>query len=124
MEKIDKPHHAAAKTSPPSGRVLSVVAAGSLPTVVPHEPHVRNKGTPLRPEWFEGVQVNLSATERRAGSLGGRRSVKKEYQAAWLVKALQCIDLTTLAGDDTVLIIGTSRSACKTVQKRLEEMLR
>ena len=64
-------------------------------------PIARNPGTPLRTEWFEDVQVNLSATERRTASLGGRRTVKKNYQAAWLVKALQCIDLTTLAGDDT-----------------------
>ena len=63
--------------------------------------HPRNKGTPLRVEWFENVQINLSATERRAATLTTRRTVKKEYQAAWLVKALQCIDLTTLAGDDT-----------------------
>ena len=63
--------------------------------------HPRNKGTPLHVEWFENVQVNLSASERRAATLTTRRSVKKEYQAAWLVKALQCIDLTTLAGDDT-----------------------
>jgi deoxyribose-phosphate aldolase len=61
----------------------------------------RNEGTPLQTEWFENIQVNLSASERRASSLTSRRSVKKEYQAAWLVKALQCIDLTTLAGDDT-----------------------
>ena len=61
----------------------------------------RNKGTPLRVEWIENVQVNLSASERRAATLTTRRSVKKEYQAAWLVKALQCIDLTTLSGDDT-----------------------
>ena len=63
--------------------------------------HARNKGTPLHTEWFDSVQVNLSASERRAATLTTRRSVKKEYQAAWLVKALQCIDLTTLAGDDT-----------------------
>jgi deoxyribose-phosphate aldolase len=63
--------------------------------------HPRNKGTPLHTEWFENVQVNLSASERRAATLTTRRTVKKEYQAAWLVKALQCIDLTTLAGDDT-----------------------
>jgi deoxyribose-phosphate aldolase len=63
--------------------------------------HSRNKGTPLHTEWFENVQVNLSASERRAATLTTRRTVKKEYQAAWLVKALQCIDLTTLAGDDT-----------------------
>ncbi|MFT3989522.1 deoxyribose-phosphate aldolase [Aestuariivirga sp.] len=61
----------------------------------------RNPGTALKPEWFEDAQVNLSAAERRAATLGTRRTVKKEYQAAWLVKALQCIDLTTLSGDDT-----------------------
>jgi deoxyribose-phosphate aldolase len=66
-----------------------------------NQPNPRNKGTPLHMEWFENVQVNLSASERRAATLTTRRSVKKEYQAAWLVKALQCIDLTTLAGDDT-----------------------
>lgn len=64
-------------------------------------PVPRNPGTPLTLDWFEDVQVNLSAAERRAASLPARRSVKKNYQAAWLVKALQCIDLTTLAGDDT-----------------------
>jgi len=61
----------------------------------------RNPGAPLTLDWFEDVQVNLSAAERRAASLPARCSVKKNYQAAWLVKALQCIDLTTLAGDDT-----------------------
>ena len=66
-----------------------------------HAPPARNPGTPLTIDWFDDVQVNLSAAERRAASLPARRSVKKAYQAAWLVKALQCIDLTTLAGDDT-----------------------
>ena len=61
----------------------------------------RNAGIALRPEAFESIQVNLSAVDRRAATLVTRRSVKKEYQAAWLVKALTCIDLTTLAGDDT-----------------------
>jgi deoxyribose-phosphate aldolase len=61
----------------------------------------RNPGTALTPEWFETAQVNTAAAERRASTLSTRRSVKKEYQAAWLVKALQCIDLTTLSGDDT-----------------------
>ena len=61
----------------------------------------RNPGTALTPEWFECIQVNYPAAERRAATLGARRSVKKEYQAAWLVKAVTCIDLTTLAGDDT-----------------------
>ena len=61
----------------------------------------RNPGTALKPDWFESVQVNLSAVERRTATLVARRSLKKDYQAAWLVKALTCIDLTTLAGDDT-----------------------
>ena len=61
----------------------------------------RNTGTDLQLAWFEKIQVNTSATERRCATYASRRTVKKEYQAAWLVKALQCIDLTTLAGDDT-----------------------
>lgn len=65
------------------------------------ETFARNPGTALAHEWFEAVQVNLSATERRAASLGTRRTVKKEWQAAWLLQAIRCIDLTTLAGDDT-----------------------
>jgi deoxyribose-phosphate aldolase len=61
----------------------------------------RNIGTILHPEWAEAARVNLSAVERRAATLTTRRTVKKEWQAAWLVKAIACIDLTTLAGDDT-----------------------
>lgn len=61
----------------------------------------RNGGTPLNTDWFAEARVNLSAVERRTATLATRRSVKKEYQAAWLVKAVTCIDLTTLAGDDT-----------------------
>ena len=61
----------------------------------------RNSGGPLDASWFEAVGVNASAVERRAATLTTRRSVKKAWQAAWLVKALTCIDLTTLAGDDT-----------------------
>ena len=61
----------------------------------------RNPGTPFEPEWVREVRVNRSAVERRAATLGTRRSVKKEWQAAWLLKAVSCIDLTTLAGDDT-----------------------
>ncbi|WP_349581675.1 deoxyribose-phosphate aldolase [Sulfitobacter sp. NFXS29] len=56
---------------------------------------------PLALDMFEGHAVNRSAAERRAASLGGRRSVKKQWQAAWLVNAVRLIDLTTLAGDDT-----------------------
>ena len=52
-------------------------------------------------EWINNVQVNLSAVERRTATLIKRRSVKKDYQAAWLLKAITLIDLTTLSGDDT-----------------------
>lgn len=71
--------------------------------------HKRNAGTKLLPDWFEDIAVNRSATERRAATLTARRTVKKEYQAAWLVKAITCIDLTTLAGDDTA---GRVRRLC------------
>ena len=64
-----------------------------------HEP--RNPGLPLDMDWVRRVQANTSAIERRAATLPGRRSVKKDYQAAWLLKAISLIDLTTLAGDDT-----------------------
>ncbi len=62
---------------------------------------VRNPGLPLDLDWVRQVHVNRSAVERRAATLSTRRTVKKEWQAAWLLRALTCIDLTTLAGDDT-----------------------
>jgi len=65
------------------------------------ETHPRNEGIPFDASLFEELNVNRSAVERRAATLSGRRSVKKEWQAAWLLKALSCIDLTTLSGDDT-----------------------
>jgi deoxyribose-phosphate aldolase len=61
----------------------------------------RNPGMALERDWVEGVRVNWSAAERRAATLPGRRTVKKDHQAAWLLKAITNIDLTTLAGDDT-----------------------
>ncbi|MEP2532260.1 deoxyribose-phosphate aldolase [Shimia sp.] len=68
-----------------------------LPTAL--EP--RNPGMALDLEWVRSAQANTSAIERRAKTLPGRRSVKKDYQAAWLCRAISCIDLTTLSGDDT-----------------------
>ncbi len=62
---------------------------------------VRNPGLPLDLDWVRQVHVNRSAVERRAATLSTRRTVKKEWQAAWLLRAITCIDLTTLAGDDT-----------------------
>jgi deoxyribose-phosphate aldolase len=52
-------------------------------------------------DWVKAIAVNKSAVERRVATLAGRRTVKKEWQAAWLLKAITCIDLTTLSGDDT-----------------------
>jgi deoxyribose-phosphate aldolase len=67
-----------------------------------HEPtHKRNPGYPLDLDWVERVRMNRSALERRAGSIGARRTVKKDYQLAWLLKAITMIDLTTLNADDT-----------------------
>lgn len=63
--------------------------------------HKRNDGIPFDPAHFIDINVNKSAIERRAKTLGTRRTVKKEWQAAWLLRAVTCIDLTTLAGDDT-----------------------
>jgi deoxyribose-phosphate aldolase len=67
---------------------------------------VPNRGMPLgvQPmnwDWVEEIQVNTSAVERRAATIGTRRTVKKEWQAAWLLRAIACMDLTTLSGDDS-----------------------
>jgi len=61
----------------------------------------RNAGTGLQTDWFDAVAVNTPAAERRAATLTTRRTVKKAWQAAWLVNAIRCMDLTTLSGDDT-----------------------
>ena len=61
----------------------------------------RNEGLPFNTKYFDAININRSAIERRVGTLTGRRSVKKQFQAAWLLKAISMIDLTTLAGDDT-----------------------
>src|SRR6184192_264217 len=61
----------------------------------------RNPGTPLDLEVVRALRVNRSAVERRAATIPARRTVKKEWQAAWLLRAITCMDLTTLQGDDT-----------------------
>ena len=69
---------------------------GSVP-----ELHPDNKGIDFDGGWVNSVQVNKSACLKRAGEIGARRAIKKQWQAAWLLHAIRCIDLTTLAGDDT-----------------------
>ncbi|TNJ41044.1 deoxyribose-phosphate aldolase [Phaeobacter sp. B1627] len=86
----DKAAQASAKS--PADPAQAGHAHGSLP---------RNPGMDLDLDWALGIEANTSAIERRCASLPGRRSVKKDHQAAWLLKAISCIDLTTLAGDDT-----------------------
>ena len=75
------------------------VRAGAAQLPQLHE--ARNPGMALDMDWVMSARANTSAIERRAATLPGRRSVKKDYQAAWLLKAITLIDLTTLAGDDT-----------------------
>ncbi len=76
-------------------------ADASLPAAPGHNMPARNPGIPFDQGWVESIRVNLSAVERRVATLPRRRSVKKAWQAAWLLKAVTCIDLTTLSGDDT-----------------------
>ncbi len=74
---------------------------GLLPQIAARQGHPRNPGMALDLDWVASAQANTSAIERRCATLGGRRSVKKDFQAAWLLKAISLIDLTTLSGDDT-----------------------
>lgn len=71
--------------------------------------HERNPGCALDLGWVDAVRVNRSAVERRISSLPGRRTVKQSWQAAWLLRAITCMDLTTLSGDDTP---GTVERLC------------
>ncbi|HUE53001.1 MAG TPA: hypothetical protein VMO80_11700, partial [Terriglobales bacterium] len=64
-------------------------------------PLLSNRGIPLDLDRVRQVRVNTSAVERRAQSHVARRTVKKDWQAAWLLRAITCMDLTTLSGDDT-----------------------
>src|ERR1700736_5879835 len=78
-------------TTPGQGTLVSIEGASLAP----------NRGTSLNLDWLENVRVNSSAIERRAASLLTRRTVKKDWQIAWLLRAITCMDLTTLSGDDT-----------------------
>ena len=80
---------------------MDATATAEDRALLPEVREPRNAGMPLDLDWVAQVQANTSAIERRAATLPGRRSVKKEWQAAWLLRAITLIDLTTLAGDDT-----------------------
>jgi deoxyribose-phosphate aldolase len=78
----------------------------------------RNPGMQLDLDWVEAARVNRSAVERRAATLPARRSVKKEWQAAWLLRAITLMDLTTLSGDDTP---GNVRRLCAKARHPVRE---
>jgi deoxyribose-phosphate aldolase len=84
------------------GKPMQTMTDNPTRMQLPQVAHARNPGMALDLDWVAAVQANTSAIERRAATLPGRRSVKKEFQAAWLLKAISLIDLTTLSGDDTV----------------------
>lgn len=94
---------------------LSVETMETLPI---HE--VRNPGTALDMGLVRGVQANRSAIDRRAATLPARRTVKREWQAAWLLRAITVIDLTTLSGDDTP---GTVARICAKARRPLGDDL-
>ena len=95
-----------------TARSESAQGAHALPQVG----HARNPGMALDLDLVMRAQANTSAIERRCATLPGRRSIKKEWQAAWLVRAIQCIDLTTLSGDDTP---GRVRRLCAKARQPL-----
>jgi deoxyribose-phosphate aldolase len=80
----------------------------------------RNPGLPLDLEWVEEARVNRSAVERRAATLRTRRTVKKQWQAAWLLRAVTLMDLTTLSGDDTP---GRVRRLCAKARRPVRDDL-
>jgi deoxyribose-phosphate aldolase len=73
----------------------------ALPVTLHGHELTPNTRMTLNLDWVEEVRINTSAVERRAATIGTRRSVKKDWQAAWLLRAISCMDLTTLSGDDS-----------------------
>jgi deoxyribose-phosphate aldolase len=80
---------------------VQTVAGSSAIAQLGSRPLHPNRGTSLNLDWVESVRVNTSAVERRAATLVTRRTVKKDWQIAWLLRAIACMDLTTLSSDDT-----------------------
>src|SRR2546429_403224 len=82
-------------------RMVSVTEPRALVTRPKGRVLVANAGVPLQLDWIDSIRVNTSAVECRATTLVARRTVKKDWQIAWLLRAIACMDLTTLSGDDT-----------------------
>src|SRR3982751_292261 len=92
-------------------RNLELVRGSAIPAApaAPGDRLERNPGMPLDLDVVRAIRANRSAVERRAATIPTRRTVKKEWQAAWLLRAITLIDLTTLQGDDTP---GRGRGVC------------
>jgi len=89
-------------TEPPADAAEKFPPASEAPiATLSGRPLLANRGVPLNLDWVRQVRVNTSAAERRAQTHVARRTVKKEWQAAWLLRVITCMDLTTLSGDDT-----------------------
>jgi deoxyribose-phosphate aldolase len=97
---VDQNHPRAAEELTDRARARQPHAGTSM-AIFGGQPLERNSGIALDLNWVREVRVNTSAVERRAQSQVARRTVKKEWQAAWLLRAISCMDLTTLSGDDT-----------------------
>jgi len=94
---------------------MAVQSQANVRSIGRHDETIeRNPGTDYNPDLFGRIRINRSAVERRAATIGTRRSIKKGHQAAWLLRALTCIDLTTLAGDDTP---GKVRRLCQKAKR-------
>src|SRR6266704_4423303 len=103
----------------PAPRMPVVPSSGDRGVEVHRRPP-RNPGAALDLDWALAVRVNRSAVERRAATLPTRRTVKKQWQAAWLLRAVTCIDLTTLQGDDTP---GNVRRLCAKARQPVRQDL-
>ena len=96
------------------------LVAGTAELARPVHGSERNPGIPLDLDAIRQIHVNRSAVERRAATIPTRRTVKKQWQAAWLLRAITLIDLTTLAGDDTP---GNVRRLCAKARRPLRDDL-
>ncbi|MBV8207829.1 MAG: deoxyribose-phosphate aldolase [Acidobacteria bacterium] len=105
-----------------SRQLVSEMGAAAAPIIakIGGRPLQPNRGTPLNLDWVAKARANTSAIERRAATLAARRTVKKEWQAAWLLRAIACMDLTTLSGDDTAERV---RRLCAKARRPLQDHL-
>src|SRR5688572_7026903 len=107
-------------TPPTSGSAGAAETGPRLHRAALADHPARNPGTPLDLDVVRAVRVNRSAVERRAATIPTRRTVKKQWQAAWLLRAITLMDLTTLSGDDTP---GTVRRLCAKARRPLRDDL-